>query len=55
MLCTIAKQGIIETFPYNEDNENIISKVNGKIGNGISNGINKLINWFFDLLKKLVS
>ena len=47
--------GYIETFPYNEDNENIISKVNGKIGSGISNGINKLINWFFDLLKKLVS
>ena len=47
--------GYIETFPYNEDNENIISKVNGKIGDGISSGINKLINWFFDLLKKLVS
>ena len=47
--------GYIESFPYNDGNENIISKVNGKIGDGISSGINKLINWFFDLLKKLVS
>lgn len=47
--------GYVSDYPYNQDNQNIIGKVNGKIGSGISNVINKMINGFFDLLKKLVS
>ena len=47
--------GYISDYPYNQDNENIIGRINGKIGNGISKAINKMINGFFDLVKKLVS
>ena len=47
--------GYISNYPYNQDNDNAIGEINGKIGNGISKAINKMINGFFDLVKKLVS
>lgn len=47
--------GYVSSYPYYEDNDNVIGKINSKIGSGISKAINKMINGFFDLLKKLVS
>lgn len=52
---TYDTSGYVSDYPYNQDNENIIGDVNGKIGNGISKGINKMIDLFFELVKKLVS
>lgn len=47
--------GYVSDYPYNEDNVNIIGKANGKIGEGISKVINKTIDWFFEMVKKVVS
>jgi hypothetical protein len=47
--------GYVSDYPYNEDNVNIIGKTNGKVAEGISNAINKVIDSFFELVKKLVS
>ena len=38
-----------------ENQENNVSKINGKVGEIISNGIDKVIDSFFEVLKKLVS
>ena len=47
--------GYISEDLFDEDNENIIGKVNGAIGEGISKGVNKAIDLFFEMMKKLVS
>lgn len=38
-----------------EDNINIIGKANEQIGNGLTKAVDGIINFFFDLIKKLVS
>ena len=38
-----------------EDNVNEVAKINGKVGDIISNGINKMMDSFFELIKKFVS
>lgn len=47
--------GYITDNPFEEDNVNIIGRTNGKIGNGISKIVNKSIDFFFELIKKVVS
>lgn len=47
--------GYVSDYPFNEDNINIIGKTNGKISDGIATAINKTINWFFEMVKKVVS
>ena len=47
--------GYTPVDPNAEDNVNIISRINCKIGEGMSNIVNKSINSVFQLLKKLIS
>ena len=47
--------GYVSEYPFDEDNANIIGRINGKIGNGVSNIVNKTIDLFFELIKKVVS
>lgn len=48
-------QGYVSTDPFDEDNVNEVAKINGKVGDIISNGINKMMDSFFELIKKFVS
>ena len=48
-------QGYVSTDPFEEDNVNEVAKINGKVGDIISNGINKMMDSFFELIKKFVS
>lgn len=48
-------EGYISKDPFGEDNVNNIARFNGKIGKAISNTIKKIINFFFDLIKKAIS
>ena len=47
--------GYVPQYPYNEDNVNIIGETNGKFAEGIGKAINKTIDFFFEMIKKLVS
>ena len=47
--------GYTSEDPFNEEKVNNIAKFNGKIGNFISTSIKKIINFFFDIIKKFVS
>ena len=47
--------GYASDYPFNEDNTNIIGRINEKIGSGISHIVNKSIDLFFELIKKVVS
>lgn len=48
-------EGYTSIDPFEEDNVNKIARFNGKIGKVISNAIKKIINFFFDLIKKAIS
>ena len=47
--------GYVSTDIFNEDNTNALGEFNGKIGNAVSKGINKGVDFFFELIKKLIS
>lgn len=40
---------------FNENNINILGKINSGIGNFIARAINKIIDVFFELIKKFIS
>ena len=48
-------EGYITYDPFNEENINSIARFNGKIGTFIATLIKKIINFFFELIKKAIS
>lgn len=47
--------GYASTDIFNEDNTNALGEFNGKVGNAVSKGVSKSIDFFFELIKKLIS
>ena len=54
-LSEFTTEGYTSEDPFNENKVNNMAKFNGKVGNFISISIRKIINFFFDIIKKFVS
>ena len=54
-LSDFTTDGYTSEDPFDEQKVNSISKFNGKFGDFISKSIRKVIDFFFDIIKKFVS